>query len=111
VTWTPRNIGATGGQNLYGSTFLNNRFDVTGSGGTLIESDVIAPLFDVQIQPGSGQNIFSVFITPGSSFHIQASTDLMSWSNVASFSSASAITWWTNSSSGFDQRFFRAVSP
>ena len=111
VNWTPRNIGATGAQKLYGSAFLNSRFDVTGSGGTLIESDVIAPLFAVQIQRGAGQNICSVFITPGSSFHIQASTDLASWSNVASFSSASAITWWTNSTSGFNQRFFRAVSP
>ncbi|MGD1089962.1 MAG: hypothetical protein ABR955_14745, partial [Verrucomicrobiota bacterium] len=49
INWTSRNIGVTGGQNLYGAAFINNRFDVVGSGGTILESDVIAPLFDLQI--------------------------------------------------------------
>jgi hypothetical protein len=113
VNWTSRNVGASGGQNLYGSAFLNNRFDIVGSGGTVIESDVIAPLFDLQMHRGISQNAFSVFITPGSSFRIQACTNLVfsGWTDVATFNNASAITLWTNTTAGFNQRFFRAISP
>ena len=113
ITWTPRNVSATGGQNLYGSAFLNGRFDIVGSGGTVIESDTIAPLFDVQIHRGSGQNGFSIFATPGSTFRIQACTNLSApdWIDVATFSNVSGITLWTNASTGFIQRFYRVVSP
>ena len=75
VTWTPRNIGATGGQALYGSAFLNNRFEVVGSGGTIIESDPVAPLFDLQLNHGV-QNNFTLFAPSGSNFRLQASSDL-----------------------------------
>jgi len=113
IIWTSRNIGATGGQYLVGSAFLNSRFDIVGSGGTIVESDPIAQLFDVQIHPGSGQNGFSIFVPPGTSFRIQACTNLSApnWIDVATNSNASAITLWTNSSAGFNQRFYRVVSP
>src|SRR5262249_10627584 len=50
VNWTLRNVGAMGGQTLLGSGFLNGRFDVVGTGGTVLESDPVAPLFDLQIK-------------------------------------------------------------
>jgi len=113
VNWTARNVGATGGQNLYGSAFLNNRFDVVGSGGTVIESDPFAPLFDLQIHLGTGQSGLTVFATPGSSFRIQTCTNLSApgWTDAASFNNAAAMTQWTNSSAGFNQRFYRIISP
>ncbi|MEI9863493.1 MAG: hypothetical protein WDN00_02850 [Limisphaerales bacterium] len=49
VNWTARDLGLTGGQNLLGSAFLNGRFEVVGSGGIILESDVIVPLFALQI--------------------------------------------------------------
>lgn len=111
ITWTSRNIGATGGQNLYGSAFLNNRFAVVGSGGTILESDTIAPLFDVQIHHGGLW--LTAFAPPGSNFRIQNSTNLTApiWVDAASFNNASAITQWTNTGSGFNQLFYRAISP
>jgi hypothetical protein len=111
ITWTSRDVGATGGQNLYGSAFLNSRFDVVGSGGTILESDPITPLFDVQIH--SGGNRLTAFAPPGSNFRIQTSTNLAApvWTDAASFNNASAITQWTNSVPGFNQLFYRAVSP
>lgn len=112
VNWSSRNVGATGGQNLYGAAFLNGRFELVGSGGTVLESDVVPPLFDVQIHRGSGLNTFSVFITPGSNFRIQSCPDLTThqWIDAAVFNSASAITQWTNAISG-NQRFYRGISP
>jgi hypothetical protein len=111
ITWTPRNTGATGGQNFYGSAFLNSRFDVVGSAGTILESDLVNPLFDVQIHPGG--NHLTAFVPPGSNFRIQTCTNLAAsiWIDAASFNNASAITQWTNTSSGFNQLFYRAVAP
>jgi hypothetical protein len=107
----PRNLGVTGGQNLYGSAFLNSRFDVVGSGGTILESDTIAPLFDLQIH--NGVNWLTVFVPPGSNFRIQSCTNLgtSNWIDVASFNSATAIAQWTNTAAGNNQMFYRAVSP
>jgi hypothetical protein len=111
TAWTPRNVGATGGQNLYGSAFLNSRFDIVGSGGTVIESDVIAPLFDVQLHRGGGW--VTAFVPPGSNFRIQTCTNLAApvWTDATSINNASAITQWTNSANGFKQLYYRAVSP
>jgi hypothetical protein len=113
VNWTPRNTGVTGGQNLLGCAFLNSRFDVVGSGGTILESDVVPPLFDLQIQRGSGENSFTVFAPSGSSFHIQSCTNLAApvWIDAAVFNNAAAITMWTNTSAGWDRKFYRAISP
>jgi hypothetical protein len=96
ITWTPRNLGATGGQNFYGAAFLNNRFDVVGAGGTVLESDVIPPLFDVQIHHGG--NWLTAFVTPGSNFRIQTCTNLSNpvWTDAKLINNAAAITQWTN---------------
>ena len=112
VNWAASNVGATGGQNFYGSAFLNNHFAVVGSNGSVIESDAIAPLFDVQIHRGSGANIFTVFVTPGSNFRIQSCPDLAvhQWLDAAVFNNAAAITQWTNAVSP-GQKFYRAISP
>jgi hypothetical protein len=111
ITWTTRNPGATGGQNFYGAAFLNNRFDVVGAGGTILESDLIVPLFDLQIHPGG--NWITAYVPMGSNFRIQTSTSLAApvWSDASSFFGAPAITQWTNSSTGLNQLFYRAVSP
>lgn len=111
ITWTPRNVGATGGQNLYGSAFLNSRFDIVGSGGTVIESDVIAPLFDVQIHRDG--RWLTAFAPPGSNFRIQACTNLAApvWIDATSFNNVSAVTQWTNNATSLNPLFYRAVSP
>ena len=111
TTWTSRNPGATGGQNFYGSAFLNSRFDVVGAGGTILESDVIPPLFDVQIHPGG--NWISAFAPMGSNFRIQTSSNLSvsAWADATSVNNTSGIFQWTNPATGFIQLFYRAVSP
>ncbi|HSY43358.1 MAG TPA: hypothetical protein VK811_05565, partial [Candidatus Acidoferrum sp.] len=113
VNWTSRNVGATLGQNLYGSGFLNGRFDVVGSGGTILESDPVLPLFDIEIHNPPQQDDFTIFVTPGSTFRIQSSTNLANpaWSTVATFNNAAAITQWTNTVTGLNPCFFRAISP
>jgi hypothetical protein len=112
VNWTVRNVGVTGGQNLYGSAFFNNRFEIVGANGTILESDAIAPLFELQMTGWAGKNGFTMFAPQGSNFRLQACTDLLSgWSDVSSFNNVAGITLWTNSQAGFNQRFFRLVSP
>jgi hypothetical protein len=113
ATWTSRDIGATGGQTIYGSAFLNGRFDVVGSAGTIIESDPVPPLFDIQIHGTSPEHSFTVFSTPGDSFRIQSCTDPVAaqWSTIATFNNTAAITQWTNASPELDSSFFRAISP
>jgi hypothetical protein len=111
VNWTARNIGTTGGQNLYGAAFLNGRFDVVGAGGTLLESDPIAPLFDIQTHANG--NWLTAFAPPGSNFRIQMATNLLApvWIDAASFNNSTAITQWTNTAAQANQLFYRAVSP
>ncbi len=113
VNWTQRNIGATGGQTLFGSGFLNGRFDVVGSSGTVLESDPVAPLFDLQIKCVPPKEIITAFATPGSSFRILSGTNLMgpSWPTAATFNNASAISYWTNSAATGAQIYYRLVSP
>lgn len=113
VNWTSRNIGTTGGQTIYGSAFLNERFDVVGSGGTIIESDPVPPLFDIQIHGVPPEHSFTAFITPGNSFRIQSSTNpgAAQWSTIATFNNAPAMTQWTNTSPELNSCFFRAISP
>jgi hypothetical protein len=110
ATWTERNIGATSGQTLYGSTFLNGRFDVVGSGGTILESDPVPPLFDVQLYGHPPQCSFKIFATPGMSCRILTSTNLSSWSTAATVNNAAAITLWTNLAVS-SHCYFRLVSP
>jgi hypothetical protein len=113
VNWTSRNVGATAGQIIYGSAFLNGRFDLVGSGGTIIESDPVPPLFDIQIHGAPPEHLFTIFITPGNAFRIQSCTNLYThqWSTIATFNDAPAITQWTNTSLELNPSFFRAVSP
>ncbi len=113
TTWTPLNVGLTAGPNLYSVSFLNHRFDVAGAGGIIIESDVINPLFALKMACSPGENIFTLFATPGSNFRLQGSTTLLpnSWSDVATFNNVAAITGWTNSPGGSNLKFFRTVSP
>jgi hypothetical protein len=111
--WTSRNIGATGGQTIFGSAFLNERFDVVGTQGTVIESDPVPPLFDLQIHGSSPEHSFTVFITPGSNFQIQSCASLNAplWSTIGTFNNAPAITQWTNTTPESDPSYFRAISP
>ncbi len=113
VNWMSRNVGATGGQTLYGSGFLNGRFDVVGSGGTIIESDPVAPLFALQMHASPNQNVFTIFAAPGSSYRILSSTDInaSTWSTAATINDAAAITLWTNTATAGSRCYFRLVSP
>jgi hypothetical protein len=113
VNWTSRNVGATGGPTLNGSGFLNGRFDVVGSGGTILESDPVLPLFDLQMHATPNQNVFTLFAPPGSNFRIVSSSNLVGgpWSTVATFNNAAAITLWTNTVAGGNPTFLRLVSP
>lgn len=111
ATWTPRNVGAVGGQTFYGAAFLNSRFDLVGTGGAVIESDVISPLFDLQIH--SGGYWLTAFAPPGSNFRIQTCTNLTApaWLDAASFNNAAAVTQWTNQVTGLNPLFYRAIAP
>jgi hypothetical protein len=113
ANWTSRNIGATGNPTLYGSAFLNGRFDVVGSGGTIIESDPVPPLFDLQMHGRAPQNSFTFFATPGSTFRLVSNSNLIggAWSTVATFNHAAAITLWTNTVPGGNPVYFRLASP
>jgi hypothetical protein len=113
IAWTSRSVGVTGGQNLYGCAFLNNRFDLVGAKGTIIESDNIPPLFDIQIHLQSGTNWLTVFAPSGSNFRIQTSTNLAvpAWTDAVFRSNALPITQWTNGAVDTGSHYYRAVSP
>jgi hypothetical protein len=110
--WTSRYIGAVNGPTLYGSAFLNGRFDVVGAGGTILESDPFLVL-DLRMHAAPNQNVFTLFATPGSNFRLVSSSNLVGgpWSTVATFNNAAAITLWTNNVAGGSPTFFRLVSP
>ena len=111
--WTSRSVGLTGGQSLYGSAFFNGRFAVVGTGGTILESDPISPLLDLQIQRISGASMFTVFAAAGNSYRIQSCTNLSlaHWSDVATNLNSAAISQWTNAATGAGAVFYRVVSP
>lgn len=115
TTWTSRNIGATGNPTLYGSAFLNGRFDLVGSGGTVMESDPVPPLLVLQMNGIFSQNKFtmSFFAVPGSTFRLLSSSNLAggAWSTVATFNNAAAVTLWTNTVTAGGRSYFRLVSP
>ena len=111
IIWTPRNLGATGGQSYCGTAFLNHRFPVVGTGGTILESAVIAPRFDVQVHRDG--KWLTAFVPPGTNFRIQTCTNLFApvWTAAATLPSAFVITQWTNSATGIKQQFYRTISP
>ncbi|HTR43718.1 MAG TPA: hypothetical protein VMH87_19065 [Pseudomonadales bacterium] len=112
--WTARNVGVLGGQTLYGSGFLNGRFDVVGANGTVVESDPVPPLFDLQINSAPPNDVVTAFATPGSNFRILSSTNLTapSWNTAATFNNAAGITYWTNSAAAANtQTYYRLISP
>ena len=113
INWTSRNLGVTGGQNLDGSAFINGRFDVVGSNGTILESDVITPVFDLSLHRTGTQNQFTLLATPGTNFRLQSTASLFSpsWGDIAAFDNVSAATRWTNNAAGPSQQFYRMVSP
>ena len=113
TNWTGRNIGATSGQTLFGSAFLNGRFDVVGSGGTVLESDPVPLLFVLQMSGHPPQCAFKIFATPGTSYRILTCTNITSpsWFTAATVNNAAAITLWTNTMTAGNQRYFRVVSP
>jgi len=112
INWTSRNIGVTGGQNLLGCAFLNGRFDVVGSSGTLLESDVVPVLFTVQLKRTSNTGVFTIDGPAGNSFRLQSCTNLTTagWADVVTLTNSTGIITWTNVLSG-SPRFYRAVSP
>jgi hypothetical protein len=112
VNWTSRNVGVVANQTFYGSGFLNGRFDIVGSSGTILESDPVSPLFDIEIHAAPQQDILTVFATPGSSLQIQFCPAFGDpWGTAATFRNVSGITLWTNNVVGLPQFYFRAVSP
>ena len=113
VNWTLRKLGATGGQNFYGTSFISNRFEVVGANGAILESDPIAPLFNLQIGRQAAQNSFQMFATPGTSYRLQGCTSLSlsNWADLATFNNAPGIMRWTNGETSYNQRYFRLVSP
>jgi hypothetical protein len=112
-TWSPRNVGLTGGQNLFACAFLNGRLDVVGSGGTILESAVVAPLVDLQIHRVSGACLFTFFSPAGNSYRIQSTTNLVvpNWRDVATNLNPVGISQWTNSGVGAGSVFYRVISP
>lgn len=112
-TWSSRSVGLTGGQNLFACAFLNGRFDVVGSGGTILESGVVAPLVDLQIHRGCGACLFTVFSPAGNSYRIQSTANLgvPNWTDVATNLNPAAISQWTNSGVGAGSVFYRVISP
>jgi hypothetical protein len=109
VNWVPLSLGAMGGQTFYGCSSLNGRFDVVGSNGTVLESDVIAPVMSLRISPSGTITIYS---TSGSNFRLQSSANLAvsAWTDVASFTNVPAVSVWTNTISG-GRYFYRTISP
>jgi len=113
VNWMPRNVGATGSQTFYGSGFLNGRFDVVGAYGNILESDVVPQIFTLQIKNVPPNDVVTAFVTPGSTFRILSSTNLIApaWPAAATFNNALAITFWTNNASTNRYNFYRLISP
>jgi hypothetical protein len=111
-TWRPLNVGLTGGQNLYGCAFLNGSFDLVGSGGTVLESGVVAPLLDLQIHSVSGSKVLTIFSAAQKSFRLQSTTNLATpqWTDVLTNATPSSINLWTNTAAS-SAAFYRISSP
>jgi hypothetical protein len=112
-TWSALNVGLMDGQNLYGCSFLNGRFDVVGDGGTILDSGVVAPLLDLQLRRISGANIFTIFDAAQQSYRLQFTTNLAAsqWTDVLTNSTPSPINLWTNTSISAIAGYYRVISP
>jgi hypothetical protein len=112
-TWSTLNVGLMDGQNLYGCSSLNDRFDVVGDGGTILESGDVAPLLDLQLRRISGANIFTIFDAAQQSYRLQSTTNLAAsqWTDVLTNSAPSPINLWTNTNLSARAVYYRIISP
>jgi hypothetical protein len=112
VVWTKRTPPVSE-YDLLGTAFINNCFDLMGSGGTILKSDDTTTMsFGLQIQPRPNGVGLVITAPMGSNFRLQGSTNISvsGWSDLASFTNAPAITHWFDMTTNSVQ-FYRVVSP
>jgi hypothetical protein len=101
-------------QNLYGVTAGNGGFIAVSINGSILQSDdsvVPATLEPLILLPG-GAPQFTVSASPGQSYAIQASSDLINWTMITNVSLSNTAGQFVDpSTTNYPQRFYRAAAP
>jgi hypothetical protein len=109
INWTKRNTGITNRMSCI--AFGNNRFVVGCSDGTLLASGSVAPLVSGQVDPITGGLLLTVSGGLVSGATIQASTNLIQWTNLVTLSNLSLTNSYLDTTvSNFSMRYYRTVS-
>ena len=91
--------------------FGKNHFVTVGTNGAIFLSGSTIPSLTVSSQLPAGVQL-SVTGGLGPTYQLQASSDLMTWTNLTTFTNIGAGTnYLDTTASNFPQRFYRAVSP
>jgi len=108
TNWTFRHARAS--RNLYGIAFGGGTFVAVGESGAILQSDKIGPRLELlsATQPFA----FNVIADPGENGRVEASTDLVTWTTLTNFASATGTNQFTDlAAPNFERRFYRAVTP
>lgn len=91
--------------------YANGRFLAAGSGGGIFISGVVPPSISILKQTNSGAEL-TISGGAGPTCHLQASTNLANWTNLAAFTNIGVSAQYLDSAAGgFTQRYYRTVSP
>lgn len=106
IFWQQHNIGAS--LDPLSVAYGNNSFVLAGPNGFLMQSD---PLISLGIQQqGSGVQL-ALSCDAGNGCRLEASTDLVSWSDVFGTNFYGSFTWLDMGVNDNSRRFYRIVSP
>lgn len=109
TNWILRNTGIT--NNLACIACGNNRFVAAGSAGGIFVSGSTIPSLAVENQSPSGVQL-TLSGGLGPTYHLQASTNLSTWTNLVVFTNIGAgVSYTDTNSNNFQRRYYRTVSP
>jgi len=111
ITWTLRHTGFA--ENFRGICYAGSRFTSVGNNGGILQSASFAPAqLAVRTRPTSAGLELTILGEIGRPYRLQASTDLVTWIDLFSFSNSTDATLYLDPRAlAFQKRFYRAVSP
>ncbi len=112
TNWVSRDVSTM--MHLRSATFGQDTFVAVGDAGAILQSGVMPPV-NARLSPfpGWSNGAFGLSLTapPGSSWELQACTDLQTWSALGTLSITNGpVQFFDGAATGFTQRFYRAVA-
>ncbi len=104
--WSKRYSGFSS-RNLRSVTYANGVFTAVGNNDTILQSESVLPRLTANLR-SQGFEI-TLFGEANRAYIIQASTNLTSWSGVATLTNAQTVSTWLDTQSS-DTRFYRALT-